>query len=120
MLENLIKDYNYIVVYFSSCFLPSSFPSELLREQRLFVVAGEECDEGEECHRILKELENIDDETDDLGIQFVTTDDLKVAKKYGINKFPAIVLFRNGEPLVYDGQTLPSISKKQIDECYGK
>ncbi|CAG0892261.1 unnamed protein product [Darwinula stevensoni] len=81
MLENLIKDFNYIVVYFT----------------------GEECDEGEECHRILEELENIDDETDDLGIQFVTTDDLDVAKKYGVSKFPAIVLFRNGEPLLYDG-----------------
>ena len=33
----------------------------------------------------------------------MTTDDLDVAKKHGVKKFPAIVLFRNGEPLVYKG-----------------
>lgn len=57
-----------------------------------------------ECDKILQELEKIDDETDDHGILFVTTDDMSIAKKQAqLNKFPAVVLFRNGEPIIYKG-----------------
>ncbi|CAG0889024.1 unnamed protein product, partial [Cyprideis torosa] len=83
MLEEMIKKYTYIAVYFT----------------------GEECDEGEECYRILQELENIDDETDESGLHFVTTDELELAEEYGVDSFPAIVLFRNGDPLIYEGTT---------------
>ena len=34
---------------------------------------------------------------------FVTTDDMTVAKKEAIDKFPALVLFRNGIPMAYKG-----------------
>lgn len=33
------------------------------------------CDEGEKCDKILDDLENIDDELDEAGILFVTTED---------------------------------------------
>lgn len=66
------------------------------------IIAPDDC---QECEKILHELENIDDETDDHGIMFVTTDDMTIAKKEAkINKFPAVVLFRNGVPMIYKGK----------------
>ncbi|CAG9815355.1 unnamed protein product [Phaedon cochleariae] len=80
ILEDLIQEHEYVVVYFSG-----------------------NCEEGQECDDILDELENIDDELDENGIIFVTTEDLVTAKKYGIKSFPKLVFFRNKEPLVYTG-----------------
>lgn len=54
---------------------------------------------------ILHELEDIDDETDKHGILLVTTDDMNVAiSKANVTEFPALILFRNEEPLVYTGK----------------
>ncbi|XP_072391995.1 uncharacterized protein hlk isoform X1 [Diabrotica undecimpunctata] len=80
ILEDLIQEHEYVVVYFSG-----------------------NCEEGQQCDDILKELENIDDELDETGIIFVTTEDLVVAKKYNIKTYPKLVFFRNKEPLVYTG-----------------
>lgn len=80
ILADLIEEHEYVVVYFSG-----------------------NCEEGEECDNILEELENIDDELDETGIIFVTTEDLALAKKYGIKTFPTLVFFRNKDPLVYKG-----------------
>ncbi|XP_019876377.1 uncharacterized protein LOC109604293 isoform X1 [Aethina tumida] len=80
ILDDLIQEHEYVVVYFSG-----------------------NCEEGEKCDNILDELENIDDELDENGIIFVTTEDLVLAKKYGIKSFPKLVFFRNKEPLVYPG-----------------
>lgn len=52
---------------------------------------------------MLLELENIDDECDLFGIQMVKIQDPQLAKRYGIKTFPAMVYFRNGNPLLYDG-----------------
>ncbi|XP_039749496.1 uncharacterized protein LOC120626186 isoform X3 [Pararge aegeria] len=80
ILVDLIEEHEYVVVYFSG-----------------------KCEDGEECDNILEELENIDDELDETGIIFVTTEDLTVAKKYGIKNYPTLVFFRNKEPLIYKG-----------------
>ncbi|XP_059049756.1 uncharacterized protein LOC131844810 isoform X1 [Achroia grisella] len=80
ILSDLIEEHEYVVVYFSG-----------------------NCEEGEECDNILDELENIDDELDETGIIFVTTEDISLAKKYGIKTFPALVFFRNKDPLIYKG-----------------
>ncbi|XP_077298088.1 hulk isoform X2 [Arctopsyche grandis] len=80
ILKDLIEEHEYVVVYFSG-----------------------KCEEGEHCDNILDELENIDDELDETGIIFVTTEDTTVAKKNGIKNFPALVFFRNKDPLVYKG-----------------
>lgn len=55
------------------------------------------------CDQVLLELENIDDECDLFGIQMVKIQDPQLAKRYGIKTFPAMVYFRNGNPLLYDG-----------------
>lgn len=48
-------------------------------------------------------MENIDDELDETGIIFVTTEDMGLAKKNGIKNFPTLAFFRNKEPLIYSG-----------------
>ncbi|XP_072757535.1 uncharacterized protein Hlk isoform X2 [Anoplolepis gracilipes] len=80
ILTDLIEDHEYVVVYFSGS-----------------------CEEGEKCDNILDELENIDDELDETGIIFVTTEDTVIAKKYGIKHFPTLAFFRNKDPLIYTG-----------------
>lgn len=54
------------------------------------------------------ELENIDDELDEAGIIFVTTEDTTMAKKHGVKEYPALVFFRNKMPLVFKGNSLKS------------
>jgi len=55
------------------------------------------------CDQVIVELENIDDDCDMYGIQMVKLKDPQLAKRYGIKTFPALVYFRNGNPLTYDG-----------------
>ncbi|XP_052121699.1 uncharacterized protein LOC113208203 [Frankliniella occidentalis] len=80
ILRDLVEEHEYVVVYFSG-----------------------KCEDGEDCDDILDELENIDDELDETGIIFVTTEDINFAKKTGIKNFPALVFFRNKDPLTYKG-----------------
>lgn len=80
ILSELIEAHEYVVVYFTG-----------------------DCEEGEKCDKILDDLENIDDELDEAGIIFVTTEETDIAKKYGIKNLPKLVFFRNKDPLVYSG-----------------
>ncbi|XP_044009391.1 uncharacterized protein LOC122853163 isoform X2 [Aphidius gifuensis] len=80
ILTNMIHKYEYVVVYFSN-----------------------KCEDGDDCDKTLKQLESIDDELDETGIMFVTTEDISVAKKYNVKTFPSLVFFRNQEPLTYEG-----------------
>jgi hypothetical protein len=80
ILEELIDNHEYVVVYFTG-----------------------DCEEGQKCDKILDELENIDDELDEAGIIFVTTEETDIAKKNGIKSFPSLVFFRNKDPLIYGG-----------------
>ncbi len=45
----------------------------------------------------------VDEEMDRIDILFVYMDDESYATKLEIKEFPAIVLFRNGEPLRFEG-----------------
>lgn len=54
---------------------------------------------------ILKELENIDGQTDKVNIPFVRIDDDSVAKEFGIlDELPVLVYFENKVPSVYEGK----------------
>ncbi|KRG04375.1 uncharacterized protein Dmoj_GI26735 [Drosophila mojavensis] len=55
---------------------------------------------------VLEELEQIDDDCDKHGIQFVKIDDAKAAADYGIDSIPAIVYFEKEIPNVYDGDLM--------------
>ena len=53
---------------------------------------------------VLKELENIDDDTDKYDIPFVKIDDDKMAKEYGLDdELPILVYFEDKLPAVYEG-----------------
>lgn len=80
ILKTLIDSHEYVVVYFTGT-----------------------CEEGDKCDKILDDLENIDDELDEAGIIFVTTEDTVYAKKLGIKIFPQLVFFRNRDPMYYKG-----------------
>ena len=56
-----------------------------------------------ECDEAMEGLEKIDDETDALDITFVKVNDPRYAKKYGVNKLPALVYFRRKFPSIYRG-----------------
>lgn len=55
------------------------------------------------CDRVLQELEQIDDDTDTFGVDFVKINDKRLAKQYGITKFPALTYFREKQPIIYEG-----------------
>ena len=56
------------------------------------------------CERVLEGLERIDHETDSLDVTFVKINDHRYAKKYGVNKLPALVYFRRKFPSIYRGE----------------
>lgn len=79
-------------------------------------------------------MENIDDDTDKHGIQFVKSNDVKLAHEIGIFAFPALVYYETGVPIMYDGKSgqfdnlgikliavfaLQVISKMKIECCSG-
>lgn len=86
----------------------------MLNRLSLYLIIGGNCEEGDECDNILDELENIDDELDETGIIFVTTEDITLAKKYGIKTFPTLVFFRNKDPLIYKGKITFITCKNEI------
>ncbi|OQV19358.1 hypothetical protein BV898_06593 [Hypsibius exemplaris] len=81
MLDDLIEDEGDVVV--------------------LFITA-----KSDKCDKVLKELENIDDDTDKHGIHFVKTDSKQLAKSYGVDEFPTLVYFEDGIPNIYEGDLM--------------
>lgn len=80
---------------------PSGWPSRLLSPDKPNCRA---------CDTVLAELENIDDECDAYGIHMVKIQDAQLAKRYGIKTLPALIYFRNGNPLIFDGRFLSKVS----------
>ena len=65
---------------------------------------NERAQTDQECERVLRELEGIDDELDDMGIALVTTEDIKYAGSVlGVRTFPSLGIFRNGDFKPYQG-----------------
>ncbi|KMY91794.1 uncharacterized protein LOC6733259 isoform X18 [Drosophila simulans] len=80
ILVTLINEHEYVVVFFTG-----------------------PCEPGETCEHTLNALESIDDELDEAGIIFVTTEDTGIAKKYNVKTYPRLVFFRNRDPLHFTG-----------------
>merc|ERR1712088_530446 len=55
------------------------------------------------CDEAIKQLEQIDDDADAVGVMFVKTNEADFAAEYGIDSFPAILYFENQQPSIYDG-----------------
>lgn len=60
----------------------------------------------------------VDDECDVFGIHMVKIQDPQLAKRYSIKTFPALVYFRNGNPLIFEGdlQNEQSVLEWLIDD----
>ena len=72
-----------------------------------------------ECESVLEALEEIDDEADMYGIDFVKSDDEHTAKTVGgVFSTPALVYFRKGIPLVYDGIYIPVLILFEFRHIY--
>ncbi|GIY02017.1 thioredoxin domain-containing protein [Caerostris extrusa] len=71
------------------------------KTHELVVLFYDNDDEGSQ--EILKNLENIDDDADKLGIPFVKIDDTQLAEDYGIEHLPSLVFFENQVPNYYKG-----------------
>lgn len=56
------------------------------------------------CEAILNGLELIDDDVEAFDIILVKVNDIRVAKRYGINRMPAFVYFRQKFPGIYRGK----------------
>ena len=73
----------------------------ILKYFKFFFTVEDNC---VECDEVIEGLEKIDDETDALDITFVKVNDPRYAKKYGVNKLPALVYFRRKFPSIYRGK----------------
>lgn len=51
----------------------------------------------------MKEIEKIDGVCDEYDILVVKNDNFEAAKKYGLKKLPALMFFKEGSPVVYEG-----------------
>uniref|UniRef100_A0A8D8UME7 Thioredoxin domain-containing protein n=2 Tax=Cacopsylla melanoneura TaxID=428564 RepID=A0A8D8UME7_9HEMI len=93
MLESMVEETQYLAVYFYklNCNI---------------------------CDQILEGLEKVDDECDIYGIHMVKIQDPQLAKRYSIKTFPALVYFRNGNPLIFEGdlQNEESVLEWLIDD----
>lgn len=58
-----------------------------------------------QCAKVLQILENIDDEADAAGIDFVKVDDANLSKSFGAFTLPSLLFFKNHdkEPVIYTG-----------------
>lgn len=50
--------------------------------------------------------EQIDDDADRFGVQFVSNSERAAAKKFGITTFPKLLFFKHKEPSIYEGDLM--------------
>ena len=82
MLDGIIEDHDYVAV--------------------LFTGLCADDDDRERCRKVIDQLERIDTFLDEHGIVFVMTPQLEKARQLWLSRFPALVFFRNGDPVKYD------------------
>lgn len=69
-----------------------------------YVLPWSDDEDDMKSKKILIELENIDDDCDDIGIDFVKISDEGIAQEYDIASMPALVYFRHRFPQIYEGE----------------
>ena len=74
-----------------------------LLEENEYVMVYLYTDNCETCDEAIKQLEQIDDDADAVGVKFVKTDEKAFADEYGIDAFPTILYFEGKQPSIYDG-----------------
>ena len=72
-----------------------------------------------ECQNIVTKLESITDQVGEFGIFLLRNSERAVAKKYDINKIPAIVYFKhNHDPIIYPNDLGKLENPEQILEWF--
>ena len=67
------------------------------------------------CDSVLEDLETIDDDAEKFSVYFVKINDKRLAKSYGIEKFPALTFFRDEEMTLFEGARIV-IALVKIDD----
>ena len=94
-IHDLMDENEYVMVYLCK------FMKSLLIQHSIFLYLDtQEC---EACDEAIKQLEQIDDDADAVGVKFVKTDEKAFADEYGIENFPTIIYFEGKQPSIYDG-----------------
>lgn len=102
-LQVLINDVEHLAVFFCKFTITSTDIRINVGIDHSYHWVSDD-DKCESCPGILEELETIDDDTDDHDIQFVKSNDVKLAHEIGIFSFPALVYYETGVPIMYDGK----------------
>ncbi len=97
-LKQMVTDREFVAVYVCKCRDFTSFSPDSL----LFSISldSANCDT---CEEALQNLEDIDDDTEAVGVRMVKTDDQEFADMVGIDHFPSLVYYEHGNPHIYDG-----------------
>ena len=83
---------------------PAMLKRMIEEEEYVAALFLNNCDKNSEgCEATLDELDNIAESLEDIGIVFVYVDDETYAAKMSITSFPAIMFFRNGEQIMFEG-----------------
>ena len=56
------------------------------------------------CDDALQDLETIDDDAEKFNIEFVKINNKRLAKSYGINDFPTLTFFKDGQIQIFTGE----------------
>jgi len=105
ILDKVIQETDFVSVLFCN-FSPSSITLSAVSGSSFLSVFPTDLPQCKKSEKILKELENIDDEADQLGIAFVKIIDQQLAEEYSLPNLPALVYYRKGIPIVYEGTIL--------------
>lgn len=98
-LMSMVENYDYLAVVF--CRKIITLKKKLASFNRFHFLldsVGEE-----ESERVLRRLELIDMEVQEYGTLLVKCDDYLMSKKYGHRSTPALVFFRHGKILHFEG-----------------
>lgn len=101
MLEKILNEKKFVVVFFCKYF--RSY--ELLAIYRFLINKLCLDKEGDKkSHKIIAELENIDDECEEKNIQFLKTSDEGIEKEYDLPGLPSLLFYRNKFRKIYTGK----------------
>lgn len=76
----------------------------LMIKSYFFLLKFPDSERCETCDAVIERLETIDDDTDKHNIQFVKTNDVKLAHEIGVFSFPALIYYETGVPIMFDGK----------------
>lgn len=104
-LMSMVENYDYLAVVFCKEMLRNSPPPPVHYVTFAMFLCTLDTVGEEESERVLRRLELIDMEVQEYGTLLVKCDDYLMSKKYGHRSTPALVFFRHGKILHFEGGT---------------